>query len=169
MKFETILDEETKELNFDEEQQTVEIDGAEHQYEFIKQDDHRYLLRIGKQLFKLDDVSIDKHTVEFQFNGQWMQVQVRNEQDLLMDEMGFKSAAELGEGELNAPMPGKILEIMPSEGDTVEEGQPVVILEAMKMENELKAPTSGVITAISVEVGQNVEKNEPILEIEAGG
>jgi pyruvate carboxylase subunit B len=169
MKFETTLHDETRELFFNEEDQTVEVDGNSYSYQFIQQDEHRYLLRIGGQIFRLDDVRIDKQTLEFQFNGQWLTVNVRDEQDLLMDEMGFKSADELGEGELNAPMPGKILEIMPDEGDMVEEGQPVAILEAMKMENELKAPAAGVVTNIHVNVGQNVEKNEPILEIEAGG
>jgi pyruvate carboxylase subunit B len=169
MKFETTLGEKSSELLFNTEEQTVDVDGTSYAYEFIQQDDHRYLLRIGKQLFKLDDVRIEKQTVEFQFNGQWVAVDVRDEQQILMDEMGFKTAADLGEGELNAPMPGKILEIMPKEGDMVEEGEPVAILEAMKMENELKAPSAGIVAHIHVEVGQNVEKNEPILEIEAGG
>ncbi|HBX64693.1 MAG TPA: acetyl-CoA carboxylase biotin carboxyl carrier protein subunit, partial [Balneolaceae bacterium] len=55
------------------------------------------------------------------------------------------------------------------EGDEVEQDQPLVILEAMKMENELKAPISGTIASISAEVGQSLEKNSPILEIETIG
>ncbi len=83
--------------------------------------------------------------------------------------MGFKTAAEIGEGELKAPMPGKILEIMVDEGDEVELGDPVAILEAMKMENELNAPVAGVITSISASVNDSLEKNAIILEIEARG
>lgn len=66
-------------------------------------------------------------------------------------------------------MPGKILDIMVSEGDEVTKGQPVAILEAMKMENELKSPIDGIIKKIEAEVGQSVEKKTPILEIEALG
>ncbi|MBN2731197.1 MAG: acetyl-CoA carboxylase biotin carboxyl carrier protein subunit, partial [Balneolaceae bacterium] len=99
----------------------------------------------------------------------WCSVDVRDEQDLLMDEMGFKTAADIGEGQLKAPMPGKILEIMVEEGDEVELGDPVAILEAMKMENELKAPVSGVITSITAATNDSLEKNALILEIEASG
>ena len=83
--------------------------------------------------------------------------------------MGFKTAAEIGQGELKAPMPGKILEIMVSEGDEVDRGDPVAILEAMKMENELKAPIAGVVASVNVTVDDSLEKNALILEIEPRG
>ena len=66
-------------------------------------------------------------------------------------------------------MPGKILDIMVEVGDDVKKGQPVIILEAMKMENELKSPIDGIIKKLDVSVGQIVEKKTPILEIEAIG
>jgi pyruvate carboxylase subunit B len=102
-------------------------------------------------------------------NGVWHSISVKDEQELLLDRLGFKTGAAATEGLLNAPMPGKILEIMVSEGDEVEKDQPLVILEAMKMENELKAPVGGTISSISAEVGQSLEKNSPILEIETIG
>lgn len=169
MKFEANIDESTHELQFDEEQQTVKIGDKTLSYHFHQQANGRHLLRAGTKLYKIDNVSYEKHTIEFTLNGQWCRVQVRDEQDLLLDELGFKTSAELGEGQLNAPMPGKILEIMVSEGDTVELGDPVVILEAMKMENELKAPISGTIGQISAGKGDSVEKNALILEIETSG
>ena len=66
-------------------------------------------------------------------------------------------------------MPGKILDILVKVGDAVFKGQPVAILEAMKMENELKSPIDGNVISIDVETGQSLEKNTPILEIEAVG
>ena len=66
-------------------------------------------------------------------------------------------------------MPGKILDIMVEVGDVVKKGQPVIILEAMKMENELKSPIDGIIKKLDVSVGQIVEKKTLILEIEAVG
>lgn len=169
MKFEANIDESTHELQFHEEQQSVTIGEKKLSYRFHRQPNGRFLLRAGTKLYKVDNVSYQKHTVEFTLNGQWCSVKVRDEQDLLLDKLGFKTSAELGEGQLNAPMPGKILEIMVSEGDSVEMGDSVAILEAMKMENELKAPISGTISQISAAEGDSLEKNALILEIEASG
>lgn len=169
MKFETSISENTKELELNVEGHKFTIDGASQSYSFHRQENGRYLLRSGTKLFKIDNVSYDKHAVQFTLNGKWCSVDVRDEQDLLLDKLGFKTAAEIGEGELNAPMPGKILEVIVNEGDTVETGDPVAILEAMKMENELKAPIAGTITTIAVSKNDSVEKNELILEIEASG
>jgi len=168
MKFETRSGETTRELTFDPEQNTVRIDGTKHAYSFEKQNG-RHLLRIGTKLYKIDNVSYSKSTVTFTLDGLWCSVDVKDEQELLLDRLGFKTAAEIGEGQLNAPMPGKILEVMVAEGDVVELGDPVAILEAMKMENELKAPVKGVVSTIAVEAGDSVEKNALILEIEASG
>lgn len=168
MKFETIIDEAAKEIELDEERNEFSIDGSTRPYSFHRQENGRYLLRSGTKLYKIDNVSYDQHTVQFTLDGNWCKVQVRDEQDLLLDKLGFKTAAEIGEGELNAPMPGKILEVIVGEGDKVKIGDPVAILEAMKMENELKAPIDGTVTKIAVSKNDSVEKNALILEIEAG-
>lgn len=169
MEFEVIDNEETTELELLEEDNKAKFGDDLRSYEFMQQDNGRYLLRMGTDLYKIDNVSHDKHTITFTLNDNWHSVEVRNEQDLLLDRLGFKTAGELGEGELNAPMPGKMLEIMVEEGDTIEMGDPVAILEAMKMENELNAPINGTIGAVQVEEGDSLEKDALILEIEASG
>ena len=169
MKFETTVGSDTKDLELNNDEGEFTINGETRSYTFHRQDNGRYLLRSGTKLFKIDNVSYDKHTVHFTIDGKWCKVDVRNEQDLLLDKLGFKTAAEIGEGELNAPMPGKILEMIVKEGDKVTLGDPVAILEAMKMENELKAPIDGVVKTIAVSKNDSVEKNALILEIEASG
>ena len=70
-------------------------------------------------------------------------------------------AAEDGDGTpLTAPMPGMIVGLEKQEGDQVNEGETVMVLEAMKMENGLPAPTSGTISKISFGVGDHVKKND---------
>jgi pyruvate carboxylase subunit B len=135
-------------------------------FEFVN---NRNILRVGTKIYKIDNVHKEGSTIEFSMNGVWHSVDVKDEQELLLDRLGFKTGAALAEGLLKAPMPGKILEIMVEEGDEVQPDQPLVILEAMKMENELKAPIGGIIDSISAEVGQSLEKNSLILEIEAIG
>ncbi|ABX42796.1 biotin/lipoyl-containing protein [Lachnoclostridium phytofermentans] len=58
---------------------------------------------------------------------------------------------------VNAPMPGKILDVKANVGDVVKRGQVILILEAMKMENEIVAPNDGTIVSIDTSVGANVE------------
>jgi oxaloacetate decarboxylase alpha subunit/pyruvate carboxylase subunit B len=66
---------------------------------------------------------------------------------------------------LTAPMPGMIVNYLKKEGDAVNEGETVVILEAMKMENALPAPTSGTVRAINYASGDSVQKNDVLAVI----
>ncbi len=71
-----------------------------------------------------------------------------------------------GEGAVTAIMPGKVIRLMVTEGDSITEGDVICILEAMKMENELKAPRTGTVTAVHVQPGQDVEMGSVLAEIE---
>ena len=74
-----------------------------------------------------------------------------------------KSSAPAGKGALCAPMPGVILEVSVKAGDTVERGQQVAILDAMKMHNVIGAPRAGTIAEVFVEAGQNVDHGAAIV------
>lgn len=67
---------------------------------------------------------------------------------------------------VEAPMPGTVLDIKVSEGDTVTEGQVLVILEAMKMENEIVAPRGGKVSAVNITKGAQVDAGEPLISLE---
>ncbi len=66
---------------------------------------------------------------------------------------------------IKAPIPGLIKAVFVSPGDRVEAGQPLLVLEAMKMENEIHAPRPGVVTQLNVSAGQSVLLNEVLAEI----
>ena len=68
-------------------------------------------------------------------------------------------------GKVSANIPGKVVTVEVSVGDNVEEGQVVMILEAMKMQNEIQAPISGTVSEIHCEEGQSIEANVPLLVI----
>jgi len=74
---------------------------------------------------------------------------------------------ECGRLVVNAPMPGLVVEIMCSDGEQVEAGQGVLVLEAMKMQNEISAPASGIITVITVEQGATVNSGDSLFIIES--
>lgn len=69
-----------------------------------------------------------------------------------------------GEWSLNAPMPGRVTKMLVAVGDTVAQGQPVVVVEAMKMENELRAPHAGKIVAIGGQVGVAVDAGAMLIK-----
>ena len=73
-------------------------------------------------------------------------------------------AAGAGE-KVTSPMPGNILSVLVKEGDTVKEGQQLMILEAMKMENEILAPCAGKVTSVAVAKGSTVESGSLLCTI----
>ncbi len=76
------------------------------------------------------------------------------------------AAAPAGEGtKITAPMPGNILDVKVAVGDTVSEGQAIIVLEAMKMENDVVASCAGKITSITVKKGDAVESNQVLATI----
>ena len=76
--------------------------------------------------------------------------------------------AAVNAGSLLAPMPGSIIGVEVAEGDTVTAGQPLVRLEAMKMEHTVAAPSDGVVSALSVAVGDKVDSGQTLVVIDAG-
>ena len=70
-----------------------------------------------------------------------------------------------GDGRIKAPIPGLITRLLVEPGDEVEAGQPMLVLEAMKMENIIRANRAGTVAAIPVSPGQTVMNNEVLAEI----
>ncbi len=66
---------------------------------------------------------------------------------------------------VTAPIPGRIVKVEVREGDEVKDGQPLVILEAMKMENEIRSPRAGTVQRVHVTPGQNVEQGEVLVTL----
>ena len=69
-------------------------------------------------------------------------------------------------GTLTAPMPGKVIKLLVQEGDPVIEGQPLLIMEAMKMQNELRAMSEGVVKKVSTSEGATVETGSVLITVE---
>ena len=76
-----------------------------------------------------------------------------------------KKKRSIGGGTITSSMPGSIVEIAVEVGQEVEEGQLILILEAMKMQNEMRAPISGTVSEVTCSVGENVEANRTLVII----
>jgi len=99
-------------------------------------------------------------------NGKTHEVTISDAYDRLVKQMGLSTVVQHKVNAIHAPMPGLVFEIVVHPGDEVHKGDPLLILEAMKMENVLKSPGDGVIKNICVEKGAPVEKGQLLIELE---
>jgi biotin carboxyl carrier protein len=105
-----------------------------------------------------------KYTVEV--NANRYEIQILDSLDVRIAEMGLASASTKSVSTIEAPMPGLILDIQVEIGQTVQEDDSLLILEAMKMENVISSPREGVIKSIHVNKGDAVEKKNILIEFE---
>lgn len=100
---------------------------------------------------------------EIMMGGRLYEGQVLDERAMLMAQR--KGGLTSGAGEVLSPMPGLIVAVPVDVGAAVSQGQTVVILESMKMQNELKAPKDGIVQTINVKAGQTVDKGAVLIVI----
>ena len=103
------------------------------------------------------------HATVVIIDGHRFEIQVRDPR-----RWSRQSGPEGGAGleTLTAPMPGKVVRVLAAAGDTVEAGQGILVVEAMKMQNELKTTRSGRVAAIHAREGATVSAGEPLATIE---
>ncbi len=99
-------------------------------------------------------------------DGQTYQVRVATERQHRFATLAPNAHAQSGEVTVKAPMPGLVSIVSVEIGQEVAQGQRLIVLEAMKMENELRAPKAGKIKAINVSAGQTVEQNRALVVLE---
>ncbi|PKP26498.1 MAG: acetyl-CoA carboxylase biotin carboxyl carrier protein subunit [Bacteroidetes bacterium HGW-Bacteroidetes-2] len=99
-------------------------------------------------------------------NSSLFVVKIETALDVLITEMALSLGETIAINDIKAPMPGLILDVLVKAGDKVKEGDYLLILEAMKMENTLTAPRNGVVKTVSVEKGKTVDKDQLLLEME---
>ena len=104
---------------------------------------------------------------EIHLEGQRASLNVVDERTRAIQEMTGGGAATKGARALRAPMPGLVVKVDVEEGQEVEAGDGLVVVEAMKMENELRAAAPGRIEGIRVEAGDAVDKDDILLEFES--
>lgn len=129
-----------------------------HVYE-IEKDDSRLILEVLK-------IDLTEKSITIRSNHRTYDLIFKDQLDLVLDKMGIKRTSELVNKNVKAPMPGKVLELLAKEGDTLSKGDNILILEAMKMENVIKAEVDCVIKKIHISSQQNVEKNQVLIELD---
>ena len=162
MKYQAQIDDTLFEIEIDESGAIV-LDGESV---------HASLLQVGA--LGLYSLLLDNESVELVVNetqkgylvtlgSRTFDVKVADEREIRLAGGRDALAAPSGELPIKAPIPGLVVRIMVNAGDAVEINQPLVILEAMKMENELRAPRKGVIVDVKIKAGESVEQGATML------
>lgn len=123
-----------------------------------------YSLLLNGESFEAD-VSSTQTSIEVLLRGHHFVVTVEDERQRRLRETSVRDWTPEGEFNLVAPMPGLVVSVPVEEGGSVEQGQNLVILESMKMQNELKAPRAGTVSRLRVGPGDNVDQNQVLLTL----
>jgi len=147
--------------------------------------DGRYAIRIGGRTHTLDaralehgavSLLVDGRSYDVELDESGDEVQVLVDFELLTVDVADERAVSLRAGAagfsvtgrvlVTAPMPGKVVRVLVAPGAQVTEGQGLVVVEAMKMENELKSPKAGTVVEVFAKEGSAVEANAKLLTVE---
>jgi glutaconyl-CoA/methylmalonyl-CoA decarboxylase subunit gamma len=143
-------------------------------------------IRIGKRSYEVKLKSDEKYGTYILWKNRKYPVEIvssrQNRYEILFNDISYTFTVETpfsmqrmkvlnstkGKAEqefIKAPMPGKIIDVLVREGATVLKGEPVVILEAMKMQNEILSPVNGMVVKVSARANTNVMKDDLLVEI----
>jgi biotin carboxyl carrier protein len=150
---------------------SITLDGREYQV-----DAHTMLSEIVTTIIdgKSYDIDIEQQDISnaldgrlgVRVRGRVVHLEMLDERHRKMRDARAVRFSEAGLARICSPMPGKVLRVLVSAGDVVTQGQGLVVVEAMKMENELKSPKSGLVKEVRVCPGESVEGGVLLLTIE---
>jgi len=142
------------------------VNGQLFDWDLIKVSGQSFHIIYQQQSFKAEIVKADFQTKTFhiKINGKTYPVTLKDKFELMLEKMGMNAAASSKVNSIKAPMPGLIIDLKVKPGDEVKAGDPLLILEAMKMENIIKSPGNGIIKNVLVEKGNSVEKGHILIE-----
>jgi len=143
----------------------VIINGREVLIEAVNlNDDIISLILDGKSY--LFNISSNGETYNIVWNGGEVNFEIEDERTRLLNNLIVGSAGRKSRKRVRAPMPGLVVKIIAGIGDDVKKGDPLVVVEAMKMENEISSPSDGKVAEIMIKEGHVVEKEEVMITLE---
>ncbi len=148
------------------ENSSVEIGDKKVETEISQISNNFYLIRFGNSVFEVIANKLDRDKYGFLIDGFYFETIIRTQLEETVIELQKKKSKIRHHSDVKAPMPGLLLKLKKGIGDQVSLGEPLLLLEAMKMENELRSPASGRVKNIFFREGQSIEKDAIILTIE---
>ncbi len=130
---------------------------------FLNQNSSHILYQNKSYLVEVVELIKEEKKAIIKINGNIYTLNVEDQYDQLLKQLGMDNLAVNKILQVKAPMPGLVLSVLVAEGYEVQKGDSLLVLEAMKMENMIKSPTDGIIKKIEVKPGNTVEKNELLI------
>jgi len=145
--------------------ETIKI--GKREYKIVIKEDARYGSYIlwKNRRYPVEIISSRQNKFEILFNYVVYSFTIETPFSLKRKQALNRGKGPAVEEKIVSPMPGKILEVLVSQGDEITRGEPLLILEAMKMQNEINSPVNGTVSSIAVNQGMNVNKDELLLEL----
>ena len=147
-------------LDFDSEQMT--------DFDFVKEKDGHFHIFKNNKAYRAEVIATDfsNKTFTININGTPYEINIEDHFDQLVKQLGLSVVSTQKVGDVNAPMPGLVLDVSVKVGQEVKKGDGLLILEAMKMENVIKSVGEGIVKSIHIEQGKAVEKGQLLIEME---
>jgi biotin carboxyl carrier protein len=141
----------------------VNINGTTYDINFEEVSGHRvFSVLVDGNSFEVH-ISEDEELWNVLLRGRLYQAEVIDEREKRLRDAAGEGVESSGEYTLKSPMPGLVIKVAVKVGDTIKNGDVLLILESKKMQNELKSPQDGVVTAVNITEGASVEQKEPLI------
>jgi len=144
----------------------VRVGSREVKAEVSQITTNSYVIRINDSVFEITSDKLSKDRFGIVIDACYFDATVRTQLQETANDLQKRQSKLKHHSDVKAPMPGLILKLKKKVGEEVKLGEPILILEAMKMENELRSPAGGILKKIFYKEGQSVEKDSIILTIE---
>lgn len=133
-------------------------------FDIVSNSDGSYhVLYLGKS-YSINVIDKKAHSLVLEINNHKTETKIKNDLEDLLSQMGMDKILGSTLNELKAPMPGMVLKINAKTGDEIKQGDSLLVLEAMKMENNIKAPGDGIVSQVLIKPGDKVEKNQVLIK-----
>jgi biotin carboxyl carrier protein len=142
------------------------VNGQRVIWDLIKIQEGYFHILYNQVSYRAEVVKIDsdRKSITIKINSKPYSVFLKDKFDVLLEKMGMNTNATAKINHVRAPMPGLIIDLKVKDGDQVKAGDPLLILEAMKMENIIKSPGDATVKSVKVTMGEGVEKNQVLIE-----
>jgi len=124
----------------------------------------RFHVLVNGRSLRLRLIDRDSDGLVMECNGLRYKVGIKTALEQLLDKMGVATVNNRGPAKVQAPMPGLVLRVLTQVGAVVAPGDPLIVLESMKMENTLRANGAGTVVEIPVQAGHAVEKGQLLVK-----